>query len=248
MDTASGRLNQEARGRYLGAFDTGDLLLTLFRDGSYLQSEVTASLRFEVDDVIWIGKYKTDMIISAVYFEGEKGWTMVKRFAIETSSAGQRFKFITEHKSSKLVYASADPEPELKYGIKSGGKKQEFTVALADFIEPKGWKALGNKLTDYKIISFEELHTSDKIDAPETKAGKVDTATSKSQQTLFPDTDEKSAKQKKTPKKKPEAKKAGKQKPGTTKKSAKQTTKRKPAKNTKGKGGFKTGDTIEFDV
>jgi len=249
MDTASGRLNQEERGRYLGAFDTGDLILSIFKDGSYMQSEVTPALRFDVDDVIWIGKYKPETTISAVYYEGEKGWTMVKRFMIETSSAGQRFKFITEHKSSKLVYATADQNPELNYAIKSGNKKQEHSVALHDFIEVKGWKALGNKLTEYKIISFNELHHG----APETPELKqevpakrqVSKSDPKSQATLFPDTPEKKD-VKKAPKK--SVKKAS-TKSTATKKGAKKTPKRPPKKG-KGKspGNLKAGDTIEFDL
>jgi topoisomerase-4 subunit A len=253
MDTASGRLNQEARGRYLGAFDTGDMILTVFKDGSYQLSEISPTLRFGADDVMWIGKYQPDQIISAVYYEGEKGWTMVKRFAIETISAGQRFKFITEHKSSKLVYATADPEPELKYGIKSGGKKQESSVVLADFIEPKGWKALGNKLTDYKIISLEELHSA--TTAPETAQSrdelKTERSSSKPQTTLFPDAEEQPKKKPvRNVKKKSTAKKSAKQsrKQSQTKKTTKSAAKGKRAKKSKGKGGYKSGDTIEFDL
>ncbi len=263
MDTASGRINQEERGRYLGAFDTGDLILALYRDGSYALSEVTPATRFEADDLCWIGKYKPDLVISAIYYEGEKGWTMVKRFLIETMTTGQRFKFITDHKSSKLYYASADDIQEIRYAIKAGKPRQEHTLNLPEFIDVKGWRALGNKLTEYKLLSAEAQSAEPAAEErAEEKPEKIESASpKKGQASLFPDTPP--AKQKKTK--------------GTAKKSTRKTAKKAPAKKavskksivkkippkkspkgsasrkaTPGKkktsGGYKAGDTIEFDL
>ncbi len=261
MDTASGRLNQEGRGKYLGAFDTGDYVLALYKDGSYMLSEITPISRFETEELEWVGRFKSDAVISAIYFDGEKEWTMLKRFLIETTTTGQRYKFITESKGSKLYYATAEPQPELRYAVKTGGKKTEHTVFPEDFIDVKGWKALGNKLSEYKIISIEEvsgdqssIEVSEIEEAPATlplAPEKVKPA--KVQGVLFPEVMPKEKSKKKSapvkPVKKKEAKKA----------SAKQTPAKKPAKtktvskkksNPKGKnnGRLKAGDTIEFDL
>jgi topoisomerase-4 subunit A len=125
-------------------------------------SELDINKKFEPTQLVFISKLETDSVISAVYFEGEKGWTMVKRFQIETRSTGQRFKFITDHKSSKLYFATADNNPKVKYGIRRKNRKEEETLEFNTFIDVKGWKALGNKLTEYKLISIEEIEAEKK--------------------------------------------------------------------------------------
>jgi len=46
----------------------------------------------------------------------------------------------------------------VKFSHKSGGSKQEETLSLEDFIDVKGWKALGNKVGEYKVLKIE--HTN----------------------------------------------------------------------------------------
>ncbi len=157
MDEVSGRLNKEERGKYLGAFDTGDLILVIYNDGSYLLTELDQNKKFDVKSIMMINKFDPEAILSAVYFDGEKGWTMVKRFQIETSTLDQKFLFITEHRSSKLYFVTTHPEPILKYGSRVKNGKEEETTNLAEFIDVKGWKAIGNRLIDKKIISMEDL-------------------------------------------------------------------------------------------
>jgi topoisomerase-4 subunit A len=161
MDEVSGRLNKEERGKYLGAFDTGDFILAVYNDGSYELSELDINKKFEPGQISYISKLEKDTVISAVYFEGEKGWTMVKRFNIETQSTGQRFQFITDHRASKLYFATADAEPIVSYGIKRKNKKEVEELNIHAFIDVKGWKALGNKLTEYKLISIEQKQSTD---------------------------------------------------------------------------------------
>ena len=76
-----------------------------------------------MEDLIWIGKFNPKSAIAAVYYDGEKGWTMVKRFIIETTTTGNRYKFITEHKDSKLLYAHSGDGPMIEYSWKSKNQK-----------------------------------------------------------------------------------------------------------------------------
>lgn len=257
MDTASGRLNQEGRGRYLGAFDTGDYVLALFKDGSYQLSEISPTTRFDTEELVWIGRFKEDLVISAVYFDGEKEWTMVKRFLVETSTTGQRYKFITESKGSKLYFATAEPQPELRYSVKMGNKKSDHKLYPEDFIDVKGWKALGNKLSEYKIISIEEIPAEQKLapeevveETPSSPPAKVKSG--KAQGVLFPEAEvtekpkKKSKAAKSVPKKVEKKKPAAKKEP--PKKAAKGASKKKSQQNEKGNGRLKAGDTIEFDL
>lgn len=157
MDEVSGRLNTSSRGLYLGAFDTGDTLLVIYKKGEYEVLELDMNQRFEVKDVMHIGKLEKDTKISAIYYDGGKGWTMVKRFQIETNKLNQRFNFLTDDKNTKLYFASVHEKPKLNYSYRVKGGKEEGTVDLAEFIDVKGWKALGNKLIDKKISSFKDL-------------------------------------------------------------------------------------------
>ena len=162
MDEVSGRLNTDERGLFLGEFDTGDHLLVVYRNGEYELSDFDQSRKFDPKEVVHIGKFDPDAAITAVYFEGEKGWSMVKRFQVETTTINERYKFITEHRSSKLYFASLDPEPVVHYNIRENKETVTYELELAGFIDVKGWKAKGNKLTDKKILKIQQLRSEDK--------------------------------------------------------------------------------------
>jgi topoisomerase-4 subunit A len=158
MDEVSGRLHLEDRGQLLGGFDTGDRMLVLNYDGTYELEELDMTRRYDPQQLFFIGKYSDDMVVSAVYYEGERGLTLVKRFQIETSATGQKFNFISDHKSSKLYLATVHPKPEVEVAYKVKREIQKRIVQLADFIDVKGWKSLGNKLHEGKLTAAKELN------------------------------------------------------------------------------------------
>lgn len=152
MDEVSGRLNTDERGKFIGAYDTGDMVLSIYNDGSYELTEPTELVKFEVRDIVWIGKFIEDAVISVVYFEPDKGWTMVKRFQIETSTTGQKFRFIPDSRESKMYYATASNDTSIEFAQMENKKKEEYTLVLDEFVDIKGWKALGNKLSGSKLL------------------------------------------------------------------------------------------------
>lgn len=156
FDETSGRLNKDERGKHLGSFDTGDQLLTIYGDGTYEILPFDPEGKIDVKDLMYAAKFRPKAAISAVYYEGEKQWTMVKRFVIETLTTGQRFKFITDHKDSKLNWVSTEEDPTFIIGYMSNRQKVTEELQPAAFIEIKGWKAIGNKLIDKKLISIQE--------------------------------------------------------------------------------------------
>ena len=164
MDEVSGKLNQDERGKYLGAFDTGSKLLSIYKDGSYEINELDLNKKYDVNNIVEIGNYTEDTVISAVYFEGEKGNTMVKRFRIETSTYDQKFVFLPETAGTKLYFASMAKSPKIKYSYNVGKTKEEKEVALTEFIDVKGWKALGNRLVDAKLLKVEKLDNTEVVD------------------------------------------------------------------------------------
>ena len=157
MDDVSGRLNKEERGTFLGEFDTGATILALYKDGSYEIADFDEHKRFEVKDLIAIQKYNPKDVITAVYFEGNKGWTVVKRFNIETTKNNTRYNFLTDHKSSKLMFASIQKKPVIQYDEKVKNEKVTYELELADFVDVKGWKAIGNKVSDKRITGVKDM-------------------------------------------------------------------------------------------
>ena len=177
LDEVSGRLNTEQRGRFLGEFDTGDELLILYKNGSYITTPLDITKRFQSADFLYIGQCnRADDTISAVHYDGHKGWTMVKRFHIETTQADQRFSYLTDHPESQLLFLSVEPSPRIKFHIKAGNKKSEGEALLTDIVDIKGWKAVGNRLSDKKISDIEVIEPLDREELPIVEDG---------QQTLF---------------------------------------------------------------
>lgn len=151
LDEVSGKLNQDERGKYLGAFDTGCKLITLYKDGAYEINDLDLTKKFDVNNIVEIGKFESDSVVNAIYHDGEKGWTMVKRFKIETSTQDQKFNYLPDSAGTKLYFATLANHPVVQYTYKAGGQSVEKTLDMAQFIEVKGWKALGNKLTEGKL-------------------------------------------------------------------------------------------------
>ncbi len=158
MDEVSGRLNTAERGIYLGGFDTENNILTIHKDGTYEVNELDLNKKYDVNKIMEVSRIGPDSVISVIYFDGDKEWSMVKRFNIETSKLDTKYPFITESSSSKLYFATSAADPIIKYSHKSGGTKQEEEINLAEFIDVKGWKAAGNKLGEYKVLKVEHLN------------------------------------------------------------------------------------------
>lgn len=159
FDDITGRLNTQERGRLLGEFDTGDTILLLYNDGSYEVTDPDTSQRFEPKEILHLGKFHPDMVINAIHFDGLKGWTMVKRFRIETNKLRERYSFLTDHNKSRLLFASVKENPRVRYTLKIKGKPMSGEISLGDFMDVKGWKAVGNKLSDQALSGIKEVES-----------------------------------------------------------------------------------------
>lgn len=176
MDEVTGRLNKDERGLHIGAFNTGDNILAIYDDGSYDMHEITFELnkKYKPDEIVFIGKYDENMIVSALYYDGERKWTILKRFEIETSTTNQRFVFITEDSKSELIHASVAPHPIFKCSYRDKNGSHIEKIDVVEFIDVKGWRAIGNKVSDYKFYFKEELQ---KVVEKETTQGEQETET-----------------------------------------------------------------------
>ncbi|WP_231403118.1 DNA gyrase/topoisomerase IV subunit A [Hymenobacter guriensis] len=178
FDSVVGRLNTAGHGRYLGTFDTDNTILVVYKDGSYELKSPNPTYHFDVPNIVLLRKLEPDTVISAVYLDAETKTHYVKRFKIETSTLEKRFVFISEAPGSKLLCATcfAEPQVEVKLQRDKKADKETEKIQLHEFIDVKGWKALGNKLNYFKVHAVTLL--TDEGPEPERRAAKKKAAPS----------------------------------------------------------------------
>ncbi len=149
---SSRRLNTEGKGQQLGSFTASDLIFALYKNGSIEVYHPSVDIYFD-DNLLHVGKYTEDQIISVVYFHGEKSDYYVKRFRLEELSTGKREDFINPEDNSKLLILSFNPEPLVEVSFKKGkrGTPEKESIYLSDVVAPKGVRAIGNKLSRQSI-------------------------------------------------------------------------------------------------
>jgi len=162
-DPTIGRLNRDSRGKHLGNFKPEDQIIVLTKDGSYTLTSFDLTNRYESEKVVFIDKFQPNDIISAVYYHGGNKTYYVKRFMIETLSTGKKFNFISEEKGSSLEVATNNKDQKIRvlYNAKRKDAKKADEFLLDELIETKGWKAIGNKLSNHKIRRVELLNGKD---------------------------------------------------------------------------------------
>ena len=153
FDEASGRLNKDKRGKHVGKFDGDDQILAITRSGSYKITSYDLNNRYEPEKTFLVEKLNPKKVISAVYVDGESKQYFVKRFQIETNSLDKEFGFISEGIGSRLEFVTTSDTPEVEVELVKGkGKEKELEVVnLEDIIDVKGWRALGNRLSQHKV-------------------------------------------------------------------------------------------------
>ncbi|HYG40652.1 MAG TPA: DNA gyrase/topoisomerase IV subunit A [Cytophagales bacterium] len=165
-DDSIGRLNSEKRGTLLGNFKSHDLILVIYKKGSYEITNFELTNRYEPDQVSIIEKFDPNTIISAVHFDGAQKNYFVKRFKIETSTLGKNYLFISDSPNSYLVVVTTDKAPQLEISYQKGAKGIE-EKSVFDFdilIDVKGWKALGNRLSPHHVVGVKLLASQSKDD------------------------------------------------------------------------------------
>jgi len=100
-----------------------------------------------------LAKFQSTKPLSVIhYVPANKAW-YVKRFLIETTTQNKRFPFIAEEKGAKVALVSLQAEPLVEIEIGNKKSKEKSEINLREFIDVKGWKALGNKLTADNLLA-----------------------------------------------------------------------------------------------
>lgn len=151
------RLNTEGKGKYLGAFNEGDKILSLMKSGTFKLSSFDTSTYFD-DDMIEIEKFSAKRIITAVYTDPETKLHYIKRFKIESNESYA--DFIDSSEGAKLISYSFDKYPLLKINLDTHGNRNQISseeIDVHDFIGIKGVKAKGKRLSNKDIKKLEWL-------------------------------------------------------------------------------------------
>ncbi len=143
------KLNLDERGDLLGAFRGEDRLLIINNKGESKTVTPQIELHFEQVPTVLERWVKTKPI-TAVYYDLEKERYFIKRFLIENEN--KEDQFIKE--DGTLVFVSTEWRPviEIEF-VKPRGAEAlpNKMVNVEDFIALKGFKAMGNQLTDKKV-------------------------------------------------------------------------------------------------
>ncbi|MGZ4057103.1 MAG: DNA gyrase/topoisomerase IV subunit A [Bacteroidia bacterium] len=150
FDDTVQRLNTDKRGTFLGSFGPEDKILSITQNGYYKLSGFDVSTHFD-EDMILIEKFNPNKPVSVIYLDGESKTYFVKRFMIEPTD--KKVLFISEAEGSRVEIVSTDALPvvEVKYSKVKDKEVPSEKIKLVDFIEVKGYKAKGNKLSYSKV-------------------------------------------------------------------------------------------------
>jgi topoisomerase-4 subunit A len=150
------RLNVDGRGKYLGEFDGDDKILQVHKEGWYELSTFELSNHFDADLII-IQKYDPEKPFAVVQYEGKAKNQFVKRFVFEHIAVGKKQTLISEEPGSKLICITSNPATKLIVEVLKGKSQIEETleIVLSEFIDIKGIKAIGNRLTPHEVKNIE---------------------------------------------------------------------------------------------
>jgi len=161
------RLNNDKRGTFLGSFGPDDKILTMTQSGYYRLTGIDVSTHFD-EDMILIEKFRPNKIASIIYWEGESKTYFVKRFEIEPTD--KKTLFITETEGSRVEMVTTEENPvvEVKFSKVKDKELPNEQINLSEFIEVKGMKAKGNKLSFSKVKEInllvpDEVHIDEEM-------------------------------------------------------------------------------------
>ncbi|TDQ08762.1 DNA gyrase/topoisomerase IV subunit A [Pedobacter metabolipauper] len=146
------RLNVDGRGKYLGEFDGDDKILQVHKEGWYELSTFELSNHFDAD-LILIQKFDPEKPFTVVQFEGKAKNYFVKRFVFEPIAVGRKGNLISEETGSKFIYLTSNPAAVLTVDVLKGKTQipETVEVLLTEFIDVKGIKANGNRLSQHEV-------------------------------------------------------------------------------------------------
>ena len=156
FDETIQRLNVDERGELLGEFKSDDSLIIIQQNGSLKTVKPDVNMHFP-EDMITLEKWIPEKPVSVIYFNGQKDCYFVKRFLAGNQNNDQ--KFIPDESKIQLELVSTEWKPviELSFSKNSKGVKDNEIKVIDELILVKGIKAIGNKLSSFKVKNINQL-------------------------------------------------------------------------------------------
>ena len=150
------RLNYDARGRYLGEFQSEDTILVVHTNGDFHTTDFDLNNHYD-PDILLLEKYDPDKVWTAVLFDADQqNYPYLKRFPLESSA--RRQNYLGENRQSRPVLLSGEAFPRIR--VSFGGNdafREPLLIEAADFVGVKSFKAKGKRLTTFTVDQIEEL-------------------------------------------------------------------------------------------
>jgi topoisomerase-4 subunit A len=158
------RLNVDGRGKYLGEFDGEDRILQVHKEGWYELSSFELSNHFDAD-LLLIQKYDPEKAFSVLQYEGKAKNHFVKRFTFEPIAIGRKQSFVSEEAGSRLICITSNPAATVRVDVLKGKTQipETLEIVLSEFIDLKGIKANGNRLSQHEVQNIEVLNAEEPI-------------------------------------------------------------------------------------
>jgi topoisomerase-4 subunit A len=156
------RLNVDGRGKYLGEFDGDDKILQVHKEGWYELSSFELSNHFDADLLI-IQKYDPEKPFSVLQYDGKAKNHFVKRFVFENIAVGKKQGFVSEEPGSRLICITSNPAAKVIVDVLKGKTQisETIEVVLSEFIDLKGIRANGNRLSQHEVQHIEILNAEE---------------------------------------------------------------------------------------
>ncbi len=150
------RINYDGNGRLLGEFKEDDLILVILTNGEYYFTNYDVNNHYE-DNIMRIEKFDNGKVWSAVVYDADnQGYAYIKRFQMEVAKKHQ--SFVGENLESTLALLSDEVYPLIK--VTFGGNdafREAMEIDVEQFIQVKGFKAKGKRISTWDISKIEEL-------------------------------------------------------------------------------------------
>ena len=164
FDSTVLKLNLDERGELLGAFRGEDRLLIISDKAE--SKTVTPQMELHFSQVpLVLERWVKTKPITAVYYDQEKERYFIKRFLIENEN--KEDVFIKE--DATLIFISTEWRPVIEIEFvkpRGAAPLPNKVINIEEFMGVKGYKAMGNQLTDKKIKNV-TLKESLPYEAPE---------------------------------------------------------------------------------
>ncbi len=127
----------------------------MLTNGVYELSSFDLNNHFD-DKMILIEKYDPQAVFSIVHIEGKSKNYLVKRFTFENIAVGKQISLISEEAGSKMVLLGHTAPVISMTHLKGKDQTPEtLELNLAEIIDVKGMKAMGNRLSQHPVKSVE---------------------------------------------------------------------------------------------